>query len=259
LDLFCGGGGAAMGYARAGFEVVGVDINRQPNYPFHAIQGNAIAIMDRLVSGEPWFYRLADFDVIHASPPCQLYTRKASTWGRDRTHYLEHPDLIEPTRELLIATGLPYVLENVPGAPIDAQLELCGTHFGLRIIKHRLFEANWPLPMAPASCDHSDVYNPWAGADRSAAKLRAAMDIDWLPISGGASRKAGYTGDLFNAIPPAYTEWIGAQLMREVTAIPAPVETSNGHRARSEARPAGAETVAANSEMRPSGRVAGSV
>lgn len=193
-----------MGYARAGFEVVGVDIQKQPNYPFEFIQADAIVFASNSAQ---------QYDAIHASPPCQLYTRKASTWGRERNHWIEHPDLIAPTRDLLKATGLPYVLENVPGAPLDAQIELCGTHFGLHIIKHRLFEANWPLPMPPATCDHSDVYNPWSGKGRSADKLRAAMDIDWLPISGGASRKAGYTGDLFNAIPPAYTEFIGKALL----------------------------------------------
>jgi DNA (cytosine-5)-methyltransferase 1 len=201
LDLFCGGGGAAMGYHRAGFDVVGVDINPQPNYPFTFIQA------DVLDAGR--VIHIEDFDVIHASPPCQAHTRKAERWGRERVHWTDHPKLIEPTRILLQLVGKPYVIENVPGAPIDAQVEYCGTHFGLRIIKHRLFEANWPLPMPPASCDHSDVYNPWAGPGRSAEKLREAMDIDWLPISGGASRKAGYTGDLFNAIPPAYTEHIG--------------------------------------------------
>jgi len=207
LDLFCGGGGAAMGYARAGFHVTGVDINPQGNYPFEFHQGDAMT------------WPLDGFDVIHASPPCQAYTRKSSTWGRERTHYLEHPDLLAPTRDRLVASGLPYVLENVVGAPINAQLMLCGTMFGLTIRKHRLFESNVSLSLAPIPCsDHSECYNPWAGAGRSAAKLRDAMGIDWLPISGGASRKAGYTGDLFNAIPPAYTEWIGTQLLRSIVA-----------------------------------------
>lgn len=201
LDLFLGGGGAAMGYARAGFEIVGVDINPQGNYPFEFHQADALT------------YPLDGFDVIHASPPCQAYTRKSSTWGRSRTHWLDHPDLLRPIRERLVRSGVPYVIENVVGAPIDAQLLLCGSMFGLRIQKHRLFEANWPLPMAPATCNHTDLYNPWQGQGRSAAKLREAMGIDWLPISGGASRKAGYTGDLLNAIPPAYTEWIGTQLL----------------------------------------------
>jgi DNA (cytosine-5)-methyltransferase 1 len=201
LDLFCGAGGAAMGYSRAGFEVVGVDINLQPHYPFEFHQADAMT------------YPLDGFDVIHASPPCQAYTRKAASWGRARNHWLEHPDLLGPTRELLIATGLPYVIENVPGAPIRAQLQLCGTMFGLRIAKHRLFEGNWPMPMAPATCDHRDVYNPWSGKGRSADKLRAAQGTPWIPMSGGASRKAGVTGDLFNAIPPSYTEHVGRPLL----------------------------------------------
>ena len=212
LDLFCGGGGAAMGYARAGFDVVGVDINRQPNYPFDFVQADALRFLDGAF--------IEDFDVIHASPPCQAYTRKAADWGRKRNHWIEHPDLVGPTRELLKAIGLPYVIENVVGAPLDAQLMLCGTMFGLTIRKHRLFESNVALPMAPMPCsDHSECYDPWAGPGRSAAKLREAMGIDWLPISGGASRKAGYTGDLFNAIPPAYTEFIGRGLMKSLERV----------------------------------------
>jgi DNA (cytosine-5)-methyltransferase 1 len=204
LDLFCGAGGAAMGYHRAGFDVVGVDINPQPHYPFEFYQADALE------------YPLNGFDVIHASPPCQLYTRKSADWGRERVNVIEHPDLIGPTRDLLKRTGLPYVIENVVGAPLDAQLMLCGSHFGLRIQKHRLFEANWPLPMAPASCDHRDLYNPWQGPGRTADKLRAAQDTPWIPMHGGASRKAGYTGDLNNAIPPAYTEWIGSALLAAI-------------------------------------------
>lgn len=210
LDLFCGGGGAAKGYHDAGFEVVGVDLQPQGNYPYTFVQMDALEFLMR--GGA------ARFDVIHASPPCQAYTRKAADWGRKRNHWIEHPDLLGPTREALQRTGLPYVIENVVGAPIDAQLMLCGSMFGLRIQKHRLFEANWALPMAPATCNHEDLYNPWQGKGRSADKLRAAMGIDWLPISGGASRKAGYTGDLFNAIPPRYTEHVGAALLQEVGA-----------------------------------------
>lgn len=206
LDLFCGGGGAAMGYHRAGFDVVGVDIQRQGNYPFTFWRADAIQVLRTILAdGSP-------FDAIHASPPCQAYTRKAATWGRARVNDIQHPDLLGPTRELLNQAGVPYVIENVPGAPINAQLMLCGSMFGLRIQKHRLFEGNWSMPFAPTTCDHSDLYNPWQGAGRSAQKLRDAQGIDWLPISGGASRKAGYTGDLFNAIPPAYTEWIGQRL-----------------------------------------------
>jgi hypothetical protein len=193
-----------MGYSRAGFEVVGVDINPQPHYPFEFIQADALT------------FPLDGFDVIHASPPCQLYTRKSADWGRKRNHWTKHPDLIGPTRERLELSGLSYIIENVVGAPLKAQLLLCGSHFGLRIAKHRLFEANWPLPMAPASCDHRNVYNPWSGPNRSAAKLREAQGTPWIPMSGGASRKAGVTGDLFNAIPPAYAFWVGSALLAAI-------------------------------------------
>lgn len=204
LDLFCGGGGAGMGYSRAGFDVVGVDMNKQGNYPFEFIQADCLSL-------DPAF--VASFDAIHASPPCQAYTRKAANWGRERTHWIEHPDLVAPTRAMLAASGLPYVIENVVGAPVRADLTLCGTMFGLRIIKHRCFELSFPMEWNLPPCDHSDIYNPWQGAGRSADKLRAAQGIDWLPISGGASRKNGYTGDLFNAIPPAYTQLIGEALL----------------------------------------------
>ena len=206
LDLFCGAGGAGMGYYRAGFDVVGVDINPQPKYPFAFHQADALT------------FPLVGFDAIHASPPCQAYTKKTATWGRERTHWIEHPDLLAPTRARVKEAGVPYVIENVEGAPIHAALMLCGTMFGLRIIKHRYFETNWPLDVLAPDCDHSDVYNPWAGKGRSADKLREAQGTPWIPMSGGASRKAGVTGDLFNAIPPAYTQFIGEQLLRVVEA-----------------------------------------
>jgi DNA (cytosine-5)-methyltransferase 1 len=220
LDLYSGAGGAAAGYARAGFEVYGVDIHPQPHYLDSGAtaftQQDAIYYLKGMID-----HGYTDrFDAIHASPPCQAYTRKAADWGRKRNHWTDHPDLLAPTRELLKETGLPYVIENVPGAPIDAQIELCGTMFpppgatGKVLIKHRLFEANWPLPMPPADCIHDDrVYNPWAGKGRNAEKLRDAQGTPWIPMSGGASRKAGVTGDLFNAIPPSYTEHIGRALM----------------------------------------------
>lgn len=193
-----------MGYYRAGFDVVGVDIKPQKKYPFEFIQADAMT------------FDLAGYDVIHASPPCQAYTRKSANWGRKRTHWAAYPDLVGATRERLRDVSTPFVIENVVGAPLDAALMLCGSMFGLKIRKHRLFEANWALPLAPASCCHLGLYNPWQGEGRSADKMRAAMGTPWIPISGGASRKAGYTGDLFNAIPPAYTEYIGKSLLRVV-------------------------------------------
>ena len=205
LDLYCGAGGAGMGYHRAGFDVVGMDINRQPHYPFQFVEADCLTIEC-----------FAGIDAIHASPPCQAYTRKSATWGRERKNVIEHPDLLGPTRDMLEATGLPYVIENVMGAPMRCDVMLCGTMFGLRIIKHRQFEANFPIAALLPSCDHSDVYNPWSGKGRSAEEHRAAQGTPWIPQCGGASRKAGVTGDLNNAIPPAYTEWLGAHLMHEV-------------------------------------------
>lgn len=190
-----------MGYHRAGFEVVGVDINRQPHYPFEFIQADAMT------------FPFDGFDVIHASPPCQKYTRKSATWGRARVREIEHPDLLGPIRDRLIESGKPFVIENVPGAPIRHDLELCGSMFGLRIRKHRFFEANWPLPGQPAECNHSDLYNPWSGKGRSAKEHREAQGTPWIPQAGGASRLKGVTGDVNNAIPPAYTEYIGKALM----------------------------------------------
>ncbi len=206
-----------MGYHRAGFDVVGVDINPQPHYPFTFWQQDALMVLrTHILDALLW----GPFDAIHASPPCQAYTRKSSTWGRKRVNVIEHPDLLGPTRELLKATGLPYVIENVIGAPIDAQLMLCGTMFpppgssGKVLRKHRLFEANWPLPMPPADCNHGvPIYNPWSGPGRGADAHRDAQGTPWMPTSGGASRKAGYTGDLNNAIPPSYTEHIGRALI----------------------------------------------
>lgn len=212
LDLFCGGGGAAMGLHMAwpDAEIIGVDINKQSNYPFKFKQGCAVDFLENeILLGHR-------YDFIWASPPCQAHTRKSANWGRKRTNWIEHPCFIEGTRKLLEKSGSNWVIENVPGAPIRHDLMLCGSMFGLKIRKHRYFEANFPLKQPDAVCSHDGLYNPWQGSGRSAEKLREAMGIDWLPISGGASRKRGYTGDLFNAIPPAYSHYIAMQLRRSV-------------------------------------------
>jgi DNA (cytosine-5)-methyltransferase 1 len=143
LDLFCGAGGAAMGYYRAGFEdITGVDNKPQPNYPFEFILGDALEYV--IDHG-------AEFDVIHASPPCQAYSiTKSLPWVDD------YPELIEPLRNLLKETDKPYVIENVLGAPLINPLELCGSMFGLPLIRHRLFECNPPIwfPPQPHACKH---------------------------------------------------------------------------------------------------------
>ena len=194
LDLFCGAGGAAMGYHQAGFEVVGIDIDPMRDYPFEFHQADALE------------YAAAhghEFDFIHASPPCQVYSAMQHIWSNQD----EHPDLVAPTRELLEEIGKPYVIENVVGAPLRVDLMLCGTMFGLRIIRHRIFESNISMPLLTPVCNHADVYDPWHG-DKNADEFREAMGIDWMRDTGGGKRK----GTLSHAIPPAYTKFIGGHL-----------------------------------------------
>ena len=222
LDLFCCEGGAGMGYHRAGFEVVGVDLFEdytQARYPFDSFRGDVFKVLDRIDS---W-----DFDAIHASPPCQRYSITNASRGHD------YPDLVGPTREALQATGLPYVIENVVGAPLVDPVELCGCMFDLKardddgVMLHlqraRLFESNVPLS-APGPHDHSD--HEWVGGcyggarrDKYEAKyvrkggyvppnkavVEAYMGIDWMTWKG-----------LHQAIPPAYTEHIGHQLLGHI-------------------------------------------
>jgi DNA (cytosine-5)-methyltransferase 1 len=141
LDLFCGAGGAGMGYSRAGFEVVGVDIEPQPRYQFEFIQADALEVLapwhdDDGSFRSPWVQR---FDAIHASPPCQAYT------PLNAYNHKAYPDLVFDTRVLLEQTGLPYVIENVTQAPLIDPTTLCGTMFGLRLYRHKAFEASFSL------------------------------------------------------------------------------------------------------------------
>jgi DNA (cytosine-5)-methyltransferase 1 len=223
LDLFSGAGGAAMGYHRAGFEVVGVDIEPQPNYPFEFVQADAMT------------YPLGGFDAIHASPPCQGYSRmRHLPWLRDK----DYPLLIDPVRERLQEEGVPWVIENVEDAPLTRApglfgvhgIMLCGTMFGLGVYRHRPFESNVILAQ-PAHPRHRQVISAgrnlgdrarvpvrrgitaWqedggcGGHMANVDRVREAMGIDWMPGSA-----------LSQAIPPAYTEFIGAQLLRDLEA-----------------------------------------
>lgn len=254
LDLFCGAGGAAMGYFRAGFtEIVGIDIKPQPRYPFTFIQGDALQ--------PPVDFSV--FDLIHASPPCQGYSiMRNLPWLRNKTY----PLLIEPTREMLRASGKPWVIENVMGAKLDGNW-LCGRMFGRPFYRHRYFESNW-FWLAPSHPPHDAVIQrgrnlkdrankivysgaedsrglqswpgrrgdaghgltireatrrkvgkniaaagavPQNGARKLGANVghaagvaiaREAMQIDWMRRE-----------ELNQAIPPAYTQWIGERIL----------------------------------------------
>lgn len=211
LDLFCGAGGASMGYYRAGYDVIGVDNRRQPRYPFPMIRADA---PEFLASA-----RLGRFDLIHASPPCQAFSAATPADRRSR-----HPNLIEPVRQLLQDCGVPFVIENVPGAPLRGPLMLCGMMFGLRVFRHRIFEIS-RLVLAPYHAGHGPErigrggFCTVAGGgnsglrDRTGGKMirrrpedgvngwRKAMEIDWMTRD-----------ELAQAIPPAYTQWLGEQL-----------------------------------------------
>lgn len=199
LDLFCGAGGAGEGYYRAGFEVIGIDIKPQPNYPLEFRQADAMDVLANLELGE--------FAAIHASPPCQAYSVAKNIGGR-----LDHPDLVGPVRERLIALGVPWVIENVPGAPLIDPITLCGLTFGLNVKRHRLFESNVaiaPPPVCPKGHPGDWVTVFGGGAPKlpdnrrraPADAARVAMGIDWMTRS-----------ELSQAIPPAYTHYVGFHL-----------------------------------------------
>jgi DNA (cytosine-5)-methyltransferase 1 len=216
LDLFCGAGGAATGYHRAGFDVTGVDLYDQPNYPFRFVQTNALTAKF-----------LGNYDVIHASPECQGYCWSTTAARKAGKVY---SDDIPAVRELLIESGKPYVIENVPTAPLRNPTYLEGTMFGLNVIRRRGFETNWWLPQPrfrprrkpimqeskihPGKLIQKSAYCTVAGngADGWSCRLsdwQKAMGIDWMTKE-----------EIIQAIPPAYTEHIGRHLMGALNLIP---------------------------------------
>jgi len=216
LDLFCGAGGASKGYHDAGFEVVGVDINNQRNYPYEFHKADAMT------------FPLDGFDFIHASPPCQAYSITKHTHGK------EHPDLLAPTRQRLQESGLPYVIENVIGAPMPGSVILCGAYFGLTatdtdgsklvLKRHRQFESNVQLKKYPCFCaayksagykvggvygggstDRHHAEHVRHGGYTPAKSVREElMGIDWMSMAA-----------LNQSIPPIYTKFIGIQLLEK--------------------------------------------
>lgn len=212
LDLFCGAGGAAMGYWRAGFDIIGVDKIHQPRYPFEFIQADAIEFCR--VHGK-------EFDAIHASPPCQRYTRASF---RDEFRR-KHPDLIPATRSSLVGTRRPWIIENVPGSPLRQPIVLCGLMFGLKVFRHRLFEASFSIA-APSHPTHKGYrigvdgmccVIGHGGGPNYRTRLRGAKDdkIAWQLAMGMSWTTRD---EMAQAIPPAYTQWIGKQLLEFVLA-----------------------------------------
>lgn len=216
LDLFCGAGGAAMGYHRAfpDAEIVGVDINPQPNYPFTFHQGDA---MD---------YGFGGFDFIHASPPCQAHTTMSNRWRGAGGEADNHLDYIAAIRWRLVHADTPYVIENVPGARahLNNPITLSGGAFGLNVERSRLFECSFPVGPPPAfvkvaepvgvygkAHDGRRLFTRKDGSSQYAAKSlaegQAAMGIDWMEWR-----------ELAESIPPAYTEWIGRQFAATLAA-----------------------------------------
>lgn len=193
LDLFCCEGGAAMGYSRAGFDVVGVDIDPQPRYPFEFVQADAV---DYLATAD-----LSSFDAIHASPPCQAYAN-VTAWRGDQS---SHPDLVPPVLALLDAQPLPWIVENVEGAPIRPDFILCGSQFDLRIRRHRWFQTSWHGYGLLPSCTHRADDLPFMHKGERA--FADALGGTWMTSRGGRQ-----------AIPPAYTEYLGGLLLAEVNA-----------------------------------------
>lgn len=222
LDLFCGAGGCAVGYHRAGFDVVGVDVKPQKRYPFTFIQADALQYAER------HSHRYA---FIHASPPCQAYS---STRHLPNTRTELHVDLLATTRELLSQVGRPWVIENVMGAPMRRPaIMLCGLMFALRVFRHRWFECPSVLLLAPDHVAHGDRVigvggmvcvvgsggcrsSGWTSRHRGVppdhrnkAAWSRGMGIDWMTRY-----------ELSQAIPPAYTEFIGRQLLNAIEATP---------------------------------------
>jgi DNA (cytosine-5)-methyltransferase 1 len=205
LDLFCGVGGASVGYAEAGFEVHGVDLKHGKRYPFTYMRADVLEVL----KNEEY---IQQFDVIHASPPCQTHSitqHLRNAQGKSTSKI----DLIPETRAALIASGKPYIIENVPGSPLIDPIQLCGSSFGLRVRRHRLFESN--MPLVGSKCDHKlqgrpiGVYGSLNDQIPNGGKTattidegRDAMGISWA-----------LWGELVEAIPPAYTQYLGKQII----------------------------------------------
>lgn len=208
LDLFCGVGGCSVGYARAGWDVVGVDIVRQHEYPFEFVMANAMT------------YPLDGFDAVHASPPCKAHTVLQTTHQHRLRLFDPHTDLLTPMVDRLRAWGGPWIVENVVGAPMPADaVTLCGSSFGLAVRRHRLFASS--IPLTSPACDHVaqgravGVYGN-GGADNARARRGGGGGVKVAGAEAAAALGINWTDrqpSLAQAIPPAYTEHLGRQLL----------------------------------------------
>lgn len=211
LDLFCGAGGSGVGYHRAGFDVVGVDIEPQPRYPFEFIQADAFKVLSNGAFEEIWW----DVSVIHASPPCHDHSSLAGITGKNGTHWL-----LATTHGQCDRIGLPFVIENVGRANMPNSVTLCGSSFGLGVRRHRKFIVSPSLILVPPCAHHlqpepldvtgggpSRVGRERSGGGvsrkpRNVEEAGNAMGIDWMTRA-----------ELNQAVPPAFTEYIGLQLL----------------------------------------------
>ena len=226
LDLCCGAGGCSVGYARAGFDVTGVDIEPHPDYPFQLVVADALDTLRQLAD--------RSFDAVHVSPPCQGYTTMSNRYRGNGGPTDDHSQLINVVRELLDITRLPYVIENVAGARphMRAPITLTGGMFGLRVERPRLFESNLPLTAPQRRKVQRDqvlgIYGRspdgrrlWTRTDGSI--LRAARSLDEGAAAMGIDWMTNW-GDVTEAIPPAYTEHIGSQLIDMIGGLDRPHE-----------------------------------
>ena len=209
LDLFCGAGMASDGYVAAGFEVTGVDLSDQPNYPYEFIKANALDVL----ADEDF---VNQFDVIHASPPCQMHTR-AKHLRKAQGGESKYPDLLTPVLEIIRAkySAKVFVVENVPGAPgMDGAAIECGSAYGLGVRRHRLFLSN--VALTGSGCDHKTQGRPWGiyhvMGDNIPAGGRTALNLEHGLTCMGVDRQIPWDS-LKEGFPPAYTEHVGNQVM----------------------------------------------
>ncbi|MFD1776675.1 DNA cytosine methyltransferase [Paenibacillus rhizophilus] len=205
LDLYCCGGGAGRGLHQAGFEVTGVDINPQKRYPFKFIQSDVMQLSIDF---------LREFDFIWASPPCQAYTLAGTQWRREGKEY---PDLIEATRAMLIESGVPWVIENVPEAPLKNPVVLCGAMFGLKTYRHRLFESSFKIEQ-PEHPPHVAKSTKMGRPPKEGEFMQIVGHFSGVPQAREIMGLPGLNQyELAQAIPPAYSKYIAEQFFKSIS------------------------------------------